>query len=378
MKAKKLAALGLSAALSLSLASPAFASSNKTTKITGTYQEIPIAVTVPTTGTATINPYGLPVKVMGTAATNPKELASISGQKITTMPMAIYSKTEVGLLVGATVTGEIKGENLKLAAAPIPDGTTTNTALVYLETKASTQGEAKLAKADSETKFGPFEGWDSASSAVDTAVVNEVKNWAATTYDANARNQILVGTTTKTKDAIGYLTAAKDTGSYDASGVFDADSSGTKDGALDLQKGGAMWFRLAGDVVANPKTAWTRADGVTVTVAFTFTPTTSAGSPGTIKVPASISASTSQTTKVTFEIDAAQTHMTFGSDATYKWVIANADESGTGAATFDTTDTDETAAPKVSFSAAGTYNITLTVTENNVPYVATATVTVAA
>lgn len=376
MKAKKLAALGLSAALSLSLASPAFASSNKTTKITGTYQEIPIAVTVPTTGTATINPYGLPVKVMGTAATNPKELASISGQKITTMPMAIYSKTEVGLMVGATVTGEIKGENLKLAAAPIPDGTTTNTALVYLETKASNQGEAKLAKADSETKFGPFEGWDSAGSAVDATVVNEVKNWASTTYDANARNQILVGTTTKTKDAIGYLTAAKDTGKYTDAGVFDTDNGG--DGTLDLQKGGAMWFRLAGDVVANPKTAWTRADGVTVTVAFTFTPTTSAGSPGTIKVPASISASTSQTTKVTFEIDAAQTHMTFGSDATYSWAIANADDTASGAATFDTTDSEETATPKVSFSAAGTYNITLTVTENNVPYVATATVTVAA
>lgn len=162
MKTKKLAALGLSAALSLSLTSPAFAASNKTTKITGTYQEVPIAVTVPTTGTATINPYGLPVKVMGTATTDPKELASISGQKITTMPMAIYSKTEVGLLVGATVTGEIKGENLKLAAAAIPDGTTTNTALVYLETKTSGQGEAKLAKTDSVTKFGPFEAWDAA------------------------------------------------------------------------------------------------------------------------------------------------------------------------------------------------------------------------
>lgn len=206
--------------------------------------------------------------------------------------------------------------------------------------------------------------------------MNEVKNWAASTYDANARNQILVGTTAKTKNGIGYLTKATDAGKYTDAGVFDDQNGG--DGVLDLKAGGAMWFRLAGDVVATPKTPWTKSDGVTVTVAFTFTPTESAGSPGTIKVPASISASATGTTKVTFEIDSAQTHMTFGSDATYAWEITNADASASGAATFDTTDDSSVAAPKVTFSAAGTYNIKVTITENNVPYVATATATVAA
>lgn len=353
MKAKKLAALGLSAALSLSLASPAFAASNTTTKITGTYQEIPIAVTVPTTGTATINPYGLPVKVQSTNTTgDKKDLLSINGQKITTMPMAIYSKTEVGLLVSATVTGEIKGENLKLATAAIPDGTTTNTALIYLETKASKLLEANLAVADSTTKVGPFEGWNTTSDAAVTDVTEEITTWGASTYSADARNQIIVSTSAKSKSGIGYLTG-----------------TGTDDD--DLKAGGAMWFRLAGDVVSAPKTAWTKSDGVSVTVAFTFAPATSAGSPGTIKVPATVT----HAQAVTLEIDAAATHLTFGDGAKYAWSV---DEGDLAAATFSTTEgkTESDATPEITFPDAGTYKVTLKVTENNVPYVTEIDVTV--
>lgn len=368
MKAKKLAALGLSAALSLSLASPAFATStNKTTKITGTYQEIAIDVVVPTTGTATINPYGLPVKVQSTETTGTKkDLVTISGQKITTMPMAIYSKTEVGLLVGATVTGEIKGENLKLAAAAIPEGATTNTALIYLETKTSKRDEANLAAAASTTKVGPFEAWDpdtannGASAGPVTAVTGEIANWDST-YNVNARNQILVGTTAKTKNAIGYLTKA-------------ADNNGTKE----LAAGGAMWFRLAGDVVAAPKTAWTKSDGVTVTVAFTFEPTESAGVPG--KISGTFTAGNEGTLSLV-DIDSTHPQMTFSSDATYQWTVEKT-PTDTASGSFSTdaegNSTDTTASPKITFDTAGDYKIKVVVKENNVPYVAEATITVAA
>lgn len=363
MKAKKLAALGLASALSLSLASPAFAAStNKTTKITGTYQEIAIDVTVPTTGTATINPYGLPVKVQSTETTGTKKtLVTISGQKITTMPMAIYSKTEVGLLVGATVTGEIKGENLKLATATIPDGATTNTALIYLETKASKREETNLADANSTTKVGPFEAWDATANNnagdVVSDVVNELNTWKATTY-TDARNQILVGTTAKTKNGIGYLTA------------------GDKDNNNALKSGGAMWFRLAGDVVANPKTAWTKSDGVTVTVAFTFTPTDSAGNPGTLKASGNL-ATAAESTGVTVSVD--QTNattnpfMTFGADAKYKWTLVSSPDGSAAAIANEETDT----VTLTGYDKTGDYVLKLTVTENNVPYVSTITLNAA-
>lgn len=356
MKTKKLAALGLASALTLSLASPAFASN--TTKITGTYKEVPIAVTVPTTGTATINPYGLPIKVMSTDDT-PVELASITGQKITTMPMAIYSKTEVGLLVSATVTGEVKG-NLKLSAAAIPAGSTTNNALIYLETMTSDLIEANLAAEDGTKKIGPFDG--TAPNTGDNAAKEEIEGWAVSAYDAEALNQILVGTVAKTKTGIGYLTAAEPNA-----------SDATK---MDLQAGGAMWFRLAGDVVSAPKTPWTSKDGATVTVAFTFAPADNAGAPGEIKVP-----SITKNSAAAFGLDTSDSAtvkaLKFSDEATYSWELTDGDGNDQGSL-FSAAD-GETAsdkAPKITFTADGTYTLKLTVVDNNVPYKTSTEITV--
>lgn len=371
MKNKKLAALALSSVMSLSLATPAFAS-DYSTRITSVYNQPVLAVTVPATGTATINPYGLPVKVMSqeTDASQRKALATISNQKITTMPLAIYSKSEVNLLVGASVVGEPQG-NLKLATAAIPANSTTNTALVYLETKTSTLTQTALAGENDTDKIGPFKGTTTSGSTTspNTTVVKEIENWAPTTYNPSARNQAIVALepttgSPKIKTGIGYLTKA--------------DNSGN------LARGGAMWFRLAGDVVANPKEAWTASDGVNVTVAFTFLPTESAGVPGVITntgaADKAAPTAAELVTGVTFKIDAANTTtppMTFSSE-TYYWEVVSAPDGANLA--FDNGGADAEGvlkAAQASDAVSGDYQVKLTVTENNVPFVATYDFTIA-
>lgn len=377
MKAKKLATLGLASALCMSLASPAFAS---TTKITSTYKDIKIDVVVPTTGTATINPFGLPVKIQSTEET-PKNLITIQGQKITTVPMAIYSKTETGLLVNATVSAELGRTSTMELVNSIPAGSTSKSVVMYLETMTSALDETYLAKtgdAASQTALGPFEAWDSVASAVDEDVVGEVEDWAATTYSATARNQVLVSTDATTKNAIGYLSAADDTWNLADDGTLtEVNETGTPavlpDGKMDLQPGGAMWFRLAGDVVSTPDEAWTSKDSVTVTVAFTFIPTDSAGAPGKIDN----NTATANTAKAfsIVDIDASNPKMTFA-NATYKWEVTS--KPSGGSASFSTTAGEKASdpTPKITFSAAGKYMLQVTVTENNVPYVATQEVSV--
>jgi len=232
MLKKKIMSMALAGALALSLSVPAFAGNS--TKITGTYSEIPIEVTVPTTGTAQINPYGLAVKLDDTS--------SITGSKIVTKPLAIVNKSEMKLDVNATVTGEVKG-NFKFAAADAKfegeGALTTNSALVFLQMKAS---ELKNADLDSAA---------TAICGIDAAKLNaEVAGWTAAT-EPEAKDLVVSTKATSSEEAMITLTAANEDG--------------------EVQEGGIALFRLAGNVVANPKTAWAKSDGFTTTVAFTFT-----------------------------------------------------------------------------------------------------------
>lgn len=227
MNKKRVASGILASALALSMVPAAFAASApNTTNITGTYNAIKLAVTVPTTGKAIINPYGLPYKLGET---------TINNQQITTAaPLTIQNKSAVALAVKAKVTGTAStGVDLKESGDSTnlgddADGVTTKTLRVKFEAFA-----APTMNADT---------------IADTAELNNA--FAA-----------LDGTADLTADV---TTAA---GGNETEGTLVL-REGDADGAL--QPGGAAFFRLTGE--AAKKADWKAEDTFSASVAFTFTP----------------------------------------------------------------------------------------------------------
>lgn len=217
---KRIVSTVLAGVMALSMTAPAFASAN--TNITASYNPPTLSVVVPTTGKATINPYGLPYKLGE---------ATVTGQKIgTTTPLLIQNKSSVALSVSASVTGTAVG-TFTFVAADVADGETGN------------KGNVKL-------QLFPADGI-SAANAADTEVLNA--KYAAL-KDADALGNIVLATTAASDTDI--LTLKK----------------GTADG--ELQDGGAAFFRLSGTVAKKPTVAWTKSDGFTAAITFTFDPTT--------------------------------------------------------------------------------------------------------
>lgn len=223
---RRVASTALAGALALSMAAPAFASSNPTTKITGNYNNITLAVTVPSTGKAIINPYGLPYKVGET---------SISGQQITTAaPLMIQNKSVVGLKVEATVTGT-EGDGVTLEAySSNPD--------------YSAEANKKLA-----VQFQAFEAPEvTADNVAETETINALFA-ALKDEDADLTADVI------TIDDGDPATAA--TGDL----VL---REGSEDGTL--QSGGAAFFRLAGKAAQNAP--WAKEDTFGAEIVFKFTP----------------------------------------------------------------------------------------------------------
>lgn len=235
MNLKRFGATVMAGVMAISLAVPAFASSQSTV-IDSTFNPITMAVTVPKTGKAIINPYGLPVDL--------DETTSISGQKLTTgAPLLIENRSKVALQVGGTVTATIKdGSSVTLVDAA-PSGTDKKIqAFVQL---FEALGVTEANRGDTETVINPM------FAALDTA---------------NAKDSAKVLTTS---GGNAFTTAAGGAGN----GLILREASA--DG--ELQNGGAGFFRLTGEVVQKPTEEWAKTDGFTVTVAFTFTPDTFAG-----------------------------------------------------------------------------------------------------
>lgn len=232
MNMKRFGSIVMAGALALSLAAPAFASG--TTTITGKYEDIEIAVMVPTTGEAQINPYGLPVKL---DTTN-----SISGEQVVTKPLAIANKSSVDLSVSATVTAEAKGSLMLATTAPTAS-LKTKSAFIYLQMKHSAMTNADL---------------DAADTGVSGFKANKINAEAAAWSQAYSATKDLVLNGTKESTKENMIVLAK------------ADSSG------EIQTNGVGLFRLAGQVVASPTEAWAEADGFSAAVAFTFRPDTTA------------------------------------------------------------------------------------------------------
>lgn len=227
----------MAGALALSLAVPALADNE--TVITGTYVKTVIAVTVPTTGTAQINPYGLDVKL-------PDNTSKISGNQIVTMPLAIINNSEMTLSVGASVTGEAKGDFMFGTASTNLTTTKTKTGIVYLQVKA----DSSLDDTDQDTAV------TTGIALKDASLDPLFEEWGE-----------FVKPTAGSKDLL--LKAGSATTGTDLA-VLDPIDPATGSGNEKI--GGVALFRLAGEVVTSPTEPWATTDGFTATVAFTFSP----------------------------------------------------------------------------------------------------------
>lgn len=225
---KRIASAALAGALALSMAAPAFASSNSV--ITGNYKEVRLAVTVPTTGKAVINPYGLPIAL--------SEKYSISGQGISNAaPLTVQNRSAVPLKVNVSITSApLQGSSFTFEQTGTLSSTaTTNTGLVKFEMfPAPALTETTLENED--VLIGGFAALDSANALPADGV--QLKGLAGT------------------PDAATNILTLRE---------------GSADGSL--QAGGAAYFRLTGEAVKAPTIPWAAADGFTATIAFTFEPT---------------------------------------------------------------------------------------------------------
>lgn len=172
-----------------------------------------INVTVASTGKAFINPYMLDVEIDG----------EDTNEQIICEPCGIINESDIPLAVDVTVTGTINsGSDMSLATSSTRSSTSkTKKAFVYFEIQLS------------ETDDPDDVQWDDA--------YNSKKHIRFTTSGAS---------TTKTN----VLTLAAMT-------PFG-----------DIANGGCAAFRVTGDAIEAPKNEWTEQDGLSVEVAFTFTP----------------------------------------------------------------------------------------------------------
>jgi hypothetical protein len=250
---KRIMSLIMAGAMAASLAVPAFAAesgestTNRTIKVDGAYQAVDIAVVVPTSGTVVINPYSLPVEI---GKDSDEKAVKVEGKQIVTKPLTIKNQSEVKLNVNVTATPTVKG-NLALVTTPLTSETIPtekkNSAFLYVAVESTTLEGAKDA--------------DAVNDAAITAAWKAKTDW--TEYSADATNVVALtkSGTAASKTNMGVLTAAK----MDDDGAF-----------AEYQSGSIAFINVSGSCAQNPTTAWTVKDGVTIQIAFTFTPNTDA------------------------------------------------------------------------------------------------------
>jgi hypothetical protein len=255
LKHKKVVSLVLAAAMAASLSVTAFAAgddedtsgqqtnntdttpaveevtTNRSMTVSGNYQAVDIAVVVPTTGNVIINPYALPVAISDDTSVN-----KVSAQ-IVTKPLAIKNRSAVKLDVNVSATATVKN-NLTLATAAVtPSSETKTTAFVYLAAKTAAD-----------------------TTGAELALAKEYATVTWPTYGASTKGTLAL----KADNAVtqtGFTTLAAAT---EENGAFKAYGTGS-----------IALIGLTGSVAQNPTEAWTAKDGLSVKIAFTFTPNTS-------------------------------------------------------------------------------------------------------
>jgi hypothetical protein len=250
---KRIMSLTMAGVLALSMAAPALAddapsnTANSTTaanstEITVTHKDVTIDVTVPTTGTAYINPYALPIKVGTDKDGND---VKITGQQITTVPMAITNDGDIALTVGASVT-------------------TTATGAAKIKT-------AKLEKTDTEASV--YAQLQVVSSNIVGEKTKDATTIASNVLTLGAKDATWESATSLTLDSAqkaeksGMVTLA-------ASTIATQTVSGQSTTTTTYNKGSVALVRLTGSVVESPATDWVAADGFKAVVAYTFKPAT--------------------------------------------------------------------------------------------------------
>ena len=246
MKCKKLASLVMAGALTLSLAAPAFAATDteitdigaigtaSNTEITGTTNVPTIKVTTPNAGAVVVNPYKLTYVVdVGDDADDPSDDTTSTNQIISAVQY-IKSESDVPLKVNVTATGKTEGEAVFATTTTVGNTKLTNkSAFVYFQIKGATAAK---------------------DSGADTVSITD-PDWG--TFSATDAGTIVLGAKAVTKNNTVTLAAATEV----------ADEAGT--GTVTIPSVAA--FRLNGDAVTSPTKAWTGADKVSATLAFTFT-----------------------------------------------------------------------------------------------------------
>lgn len=332
MNLKRFASVAMAGALALSLASPAFAASNSV--ITGNYKEVRLAVSVPSTGKAVINPYGLPIALNDTY--------SISGQGISNAaPLTVQNRSAVPLTVDVSITGAVLGNFAFETGSSISTTETGNKGLVKFEMfPAPALTEATLENED--TLIGGFAALDSANALPSGGV--QVKG------------------VTGTPDAATNIMTLRE-----------GDENGS------LQAGGAAYFRLTGQAVKKPNTAWAAADGFTATIAFSFSPSATgfALSAGTLAADTSATSANDPatgitTTGATIVLTSALPASLTPTSSNTVWSI---DDTEKFTITPNTTDPLKAVVKQKTTATVATndpVNITVTITDTNgIPYTAT-------
>lgn len=276
MNMKRFGSVVMAGALALSLAVPAFATTSTPdgqVTITGSYEDIPITVSVPSTGTAQINPYGLPVTITKSDGVNS---VSISGQQITSRPLNIKNQGETKLAVNAS-----------LLVAPTGD-------LSIIASNGSL-GDGKDAKVSLEV--AGLNSQDYAASSLDPTLEDKLLD--AFVDDATWANA-------KSLAAPGYAKGATaPSAAKSASAMAVLGAATVSAGMTTYGKDSIALFRLTGEVVEEPNdgqstptdTPWAETDGFTATVVFKFKPA-KAASLSLDKTSLALTTATSGTTNV--------------------------------------------------------------------------------
>lgn len=216
MMRKRLLCVVLTLAMLFSIqpaAAAALLSNQRSTTITAKTRLPVIKVTVPSTGRVYLNPFKLEVAIDG----------EYRYDQILCTPCSIANESDIPLAVDVRVTGQINsGSDMLLSTSSTKDSTSTSKrAFVYFEIHSSNSPDPDDVRWDKE--------------------YDKTKHIVVTNSDEGR---------SKTK----ILTLA------------------AKDLDGDVANGGYAAFRLSGDAIMTPKNEWTAKDGLSVEVAFTFTP----------------------------------------------------------------------------------------------------------
>lgn len=252
----------LAGAMALSLAVPAFAAGNQT-KVTATYAEIPIDVTVPTAGTATLNPLGMPVTLV---AAEGKNAAIETSAQIANVSQYIQNNTNNKLAVRANVSTVTKVTLVDEWPTTEP---TDKTALVYLQV-TPTKDAADAADADKVI---------SSKGVVNTTAIAKqaaVVDYSESVDDETEGKAVVFLVNAAEGKTAGESTTAVPTGETKKASlaVLEAKST-TKDGTTTYNPGSIGVFGLYGKMVDEPmkegeSDPWTKADNIVATIAWQF------------------------------------------------------------------------------------------------------------